>query len=213
MSTNGAGQHDLAALEAGLEGWETRADALKLAGQRVLAAGGVVAGLSLVTLFTPWLRIARVHGVAVAKTLTGTSGAGWLVVVALVVALVLGVIGYRTRVWFVSAAGALAGFVITGLMVAIATSPKSTHPYLPLGAGPAHGGAVKTTWGLYATIIVCVLVAVAMAVVAVLTRMWDAAEVELDHAESALAADKPGLLRIENLVTHFPIKAGLLKRT
>ena len=63
------------------------------------------------------------------------------------------------------------------------------------------------------TIVVCAFVGLGMAAVAVLTQRWDVAEDELDRAETALAADKPGLLRIENLVTHFPIKAGLLKRT
>jgi oligopeptide/dipeptide ABC transporter ATP-binding protein len=212
-TTNGSGEHDVAALEAGLEGWESRADALKGLGQRVLSASGAIGALSLIALFTPWLRIARVHGVAVAKTLTGTSGAGWLVVAALVVALVLGVVGYRTRIFFVVAAGALAGFAITGLTIAIETSPKSVHPYLPLGAGPAHGGDVKAAWGMYVTVAVCLLVALGMVALTVITRLWDDAEAELDHAETALAADKPGLLRIENLVTYFPIKAGLFKRT
>ncbi|MGH2999303.1 MAG: hypothetical protein ACRDNM_08375, partial [Gaiellaceae bacterium] len=99
MSTNGSGQHDLAALEAGLEGWEQRADKLKLLGQRLISTSAAVSGVSLVSLFTPWLRVARVHGIAVAKTLTGTSGAGWLVVIALVVALVLGAIGYKMRIF------------------------------------------------------------------------------------------------------------------
>ncbi|HEY2542529.1 MAG TPA: dipeptide ABC transporter ATP-binding protein [Gaiellaceae bacterium] len=211
--SNGSGQHDLAALEAGLESWEERADGLKRLGQRLLGASTVVAAVSLISLFTPWLRIAGVHGISVGKTLTGTSGAGWLVVIALVVALVLGVIGYRTRVFLVTALGAVAAFAIAGLTISIATSPKSVHPYLPLGHGPAHGGAVTATWGLYITIGICLAVGLALVAAAVVTRLWDAAEAELDQAENALAADKPGLLRIENLVTHFPIKAGLFKRT
>jgi len=213
-TTNGAGQQpDLDALAAGLEDWEKRADRLKLLGQRVLGTSAVVAGVTIVSLFTPWLRVAHVHGVAVAKTLTGTSGAGWLVVSVLVVALVLGAIGYRTRIAVVAGLGALAAFGIGGLFFAVALSPKSVHPYLLLGRGPAHGGAVHATWGLYLTIAVCVVVGIGMVALAVLTQLWDAAETELDRAETALAADKPGLLRIENLVTHFPIKAGLFKRT
>jgi oligopeptide/dipeptide ABC transporter ATP-binding protein len=87
------------------------------------------------------------------------------------------------------------------------------HPYLSLGRGAAHGATVTPAWGLYLSIAVCILVGAGLAGVAALTRLWDAAEKELDRAEAAVAAGKPGLLRIENLVTHFPIKAGLLKRT
>ena len=213
VTTNGSGQHDVAALEAGLEGWEARADALKLLGQRVLVSSVAVAAVALVSLFTPWLRVARVHGIATAKTLTGTSGAGWLVIIALVVALVLAAVGYRMRIYLVTALGALAGAAIVALTVAIASSPKSVHPDLPLGTGPAHGGAVTTAWGLYLTIVVCLLVTVGLAALSFVTRIWDGAEEHLDEAETALAADKPGILRIENLVTHFPIKAGLFKRT
>jgi peptide/nickel transport system ATP-binding protein/oligopeptide transport system ATP-binding protein len=213
-TTNGVGQtHDLAALEAGLQGWERRADRMKLLGQRAIGTSTTIAGVALVSLFTPWLRIAAVHAVAVSKTLTGTSGAGWLAVIALVVALVLGGIGYKTRVYLVAALGSLAALAMAGLLAAVAESPKSVHPYLSLGPGPAHGGAVRSAWGLYLTVVVCILVGLGMAAVAVLTRLWDAAENELDEAETTLAADKPGLLRLENLVTHFPIKAGLFKRT
>ena len=211
MSTNG-GQHDLAALEAGLEGWERRADRLKSLGQRSLTVSVAVAAASLVALFTPWLRVARVSGVA-AKTATGTSGAGWLVVVALVVALVLGTIGYKTRIFWIAALGALAGFAIAAVLIAIAASPGSFHPYLHLGAGASHGAAITVAWGLVMSIVICAVAGAGMAAIALLTRRWDVAEEELDRAETALAADKPGLLRIENLVTHFPIKAGLLKRT
>ena len=213
MSTNGDGQHDVAALEAGLEGWEARADRLKLLGQRLLSSSVVISAVSLVALFTPWLRVAKVHGIAVGKTLTGTSGAGWYVVIALVVAVVLGAIGYKMRLFLIAAVGALVAFAMAALAIAIAASPKSVHLSLPLGKGPAHGGAVTTAWGLYLTIVTCLVVALAMVAVAVVTRIWDLAEAELDRAEAVLAADKPGLLRIENLVTHFPIKAGLFKRT
>jgi oligopeptide/dipeptide ABC transporter ATP-binding protein len=213
-ATNGAGQsHDLGALEAGLQGWEQRADRMKELGQRSMATSTTIAAVALVSLFTPWLRLRPVRGEAVAKTLTGTSGAGWLVVSALVVALVLGGVGYKMRVYLVAALGSLVAFAIAGLLVAVTASPKSVHPYLSLGAGPAHGGAVRTAWGLYVTVAVCFLVGLGMAAVAVLTRLWDAAENELDLAETTLAADKPGLLRLENLVTYFPIKAGLFKRT
>jgi peptide/nickel transport system ATP-binding protein/oligopeptide transport system ATP-binding protein len=214
-STNGAGaeQHDLAALEAGLAESVQRADALKQRGQRLLTSATLLAGLSLVTLFMPWLRIAAVHGIAPAKTLTGTSGAGWLVVLALAVSVVLGVVGYRTRTWWLAALGAVAGLAITVVTLNILLSPKSFHPDLPLGAGPAHGGGVKATWGLFLTLVICALVTLGVAVLAYVTKVWDEAEDKLDAAETALAADKPGLLRIENLVTHFPIKAGLFKRT
>jgi oligopeptide/dipeptide ABC transporter ATP-binding protein len=213
VSANGDGQHDIAALEAGLEGWEARADRLKLLGQRLLSSSVAISAVSVVALFTPWLRVAKVHGIAVGKTLTGTSGAGWYVVIALVVAIVLGAIGYKMRVFLIAAVGALAAFAISALTIAIAASPKSVHPALPLGNGPAHGGAVTTAWGLYLTIVTCLVVALAMVGLTVVTRIWDLAEDELDGAEAVLAADKPGLLRIENLVTHFPIKAGLFKRT
>jgi peptide/nickel transport system ATP-binding protein/oligopeptide transport system ATP-binding protein len=212
-ATNGNQQHDLAALEAGLEGWERRADRLKSLGQRVLTVSVAVTGASLVSLFTPWLRVPFVHGLTVAKTATGTGGAGWLVVIALVVALVLGTIGYKTRVFWFAVAGALAGFAITAFLVAIAASPRTYHPYLHVGHGPSHGAPVTVAWGLVMSIVICAFVGLGMAAVAVLTQRWDVAEDELDRAETALAADKPGLLRIENLVTHFPIKAGLLKRT
>ncbi len=213
-ATNGAGQeHDLPALEAGLQGWEQRADRLKALGQRMLSTSVAVACVSVVSLFTPWLRVGLVHGLIPAKTLTGTSGAGWLVVIGLVAAVVVGVIGFRTRLFFIALVGAIVAFAIGGLMIAVAASPKSIHPYLSLGRGPARGATVQPAWGLYLTIAVCLVVGVCLATLAALTRAWDAAESELDRAETALAADKPGLLRIENLVTHFPIKAGLLKRT
>ena len=212
-ATNGNQLHDLAALEAGLEGWERRADRLKSLGQRALTASVAVTGASLVALFTPWLRVPLVHGLTVAKTATGTGGAGWLVVIALVVALVLGTIGYKTRVFWFAVAGALAGFAITAFLIAIAASPRTYHPYLHVGHGPSHGAPVTVAWGLVMSIVICAFVGLGMAAVAVLTQQWDVAEDELDRAETALAADKPGLLRIENLVTHFPIKAGLLKRT
>jgi peptide/nickel transport system ATP-binding protein/oligopeptide transport system ATP-binding protein len=211
--TNGNEQHDLAALEAGLDGWERRADMLKGLGQRVLSGSGAVASVSLVALFTPWLRVARVSGVAVARTATGTSGAGWLVVLALTLALALGTIGYRTRIFWIAALGSLPAFAIGALLVDVATSTRSVHPYLHLGPGATHAAAITVAWGLVLSIAVSFIVGVGVAVAAVLTRRWDLAEDELDRAETALAADKPGLLRIENLVTHFPIKAGLLKRT
>ncbi len=213
-TTNGDGQqHDLAALEAGLQGWEQTADRLKAVAQRLIGAGAGIATVSLVSLFTPWLHDAKVPRLVPPATVTGTSGAGWLVIVVLLVAVVLGAIGYKARLFLLAALGAAAAFAVGGLMIAVASSPKTEHPYLKLGKGPAHGGAVHAAWGLYLTIAICLVVGVAMAALAWYTRAWDTAETELDNAENALAADKPGLLRIENLVTHFPIKAGLLKRT
>jgi len=215
-SANGSGAPepvDLAALEAGLEGWEKRADALKWRGGRILGATLGVACVSIVALFAPWVRVGAVQGVAAVRSVAGTSGAGWLVIACLAVALLLGLIGYRTRVWLVAALGAAAGLAITVVVAETAASPKSFHPYLPLGNAPEHGGRVGIEWGLELAIGACALVAVGLAAVALVTRRWDRAEQELDRAENALAADKPGLLRIENLVTHFPIKAGLFKRT
>ncbi|HZQ89466.1 MAG TPA: dipeptide ABC transporter ATP-binding protein [Gaiellaceae bacterium] len=215
-TTNGSGapeQHDLAALEAGLKGWEERADSLKELGQRLLGFSATVACGSVVALFAPWLHVAAVHGVAAAKRVDGTSGGGWLLVVALVVALVLGLTGYRIRSWLVAALGAAAALAVTGVFAAVAASPKGFHPYLTLGNGASHGGGVTVAWGLDLAIAVCALVGVGLAAVAGVTLRWADAERQLDLAETALAADKPGLLRIENLVTHFPIKAGLLKRT
>ena len=212
-ATSGHAAVDLAALEAELDDLEKRADAMKLLAEKILAAAGVLAFAVIVTVFAPWVRVSRVPKIAVAKTVHGTMGLGWIFLLVLALSLLVAVIGFRGRKWPVVAAGALMLFGMGAFLVDVMTSVKTFHPFMKLGAGAAHGASVVTTWGLDLAVAISFGVGAAAAAAAVTTWLWDVAEQRLDRGESTLAADKPGLLRIENLVTYFPIRAGLLKRT
>ncbi len=213
MSANGHSAVDVATLEAELDTWEKRADAVRLRTEQLLSVAGVLGFAVLVTIFAPWVRVSTVPKIAVAKTVHGTMGLGWILVVVVAVSMLVSVIGFRVRKWPIVAAGSLMAVGMGALFVDVMSSVRTFHPFMKLGAGAAHGAAVTTSWGLDLAVATCFAVGAGTAAAAYTTRLWDRAEQTLDRGESTLAADKPGLLRIENLVTYFPIRAGLLKRT
>src|SRR5262249_17684687 len=94
----------------------------------------------------------------------------------------------------------------------VAASLKSFHPYLAIGAAIARHQTVRTEWGLYLAIAGCLLIALGAAGLAWIGWRMTAAEASLDAAEAQLAQEKPGLLRVEDLYKHFPIRAGVFKR-
>jgi oligopeptide/dipeptide ABC transporter ATP-binding protein len=206
-STNG----NVSALESELGLLEERADRLKVMARRILDTAVIAALLLLITIFTPWARVGAVTGIG-SKTAYGY-GLGFVTIGGLAAALAVGASGFALRQALVQAAGALMAAGMGAVLLYLASSASSFHPFLKVGQGPSHGAPVKAAWGLYATMAICFAVAVALGVGAVVTWLWDRAERTIDTREAALAADKPGLLRIENLVTYFPIRAGLLKRT
>jgi len=212
MSTNGNAAADTAALEAEVNAYEKRADTLKLRAEEILGACTVLALGLLVAIFAPWARVAAVKGIAPAKTVHGY-GAGWVMILVVAAGLLAAFVGFRTRQALAAAAGAVAILAIAVVFIVTIASIKSFHPFLSLGAGASHGGAVSTKWGLYLAAGICLVVGLGVAAAAVTTWLWDAAEKRLDRTETVLAADKPGLLRIESLVTWFPIRAGIFKRT
>ena len=212
-ATNGHAAVDLATLEAELDELEKRADAMKLLAEKILGVAGAIGFGMIVVIFAPWVHVSLAPKIAVAKTIHGTMGLGWLLLLIVAVSLLVSVIGFRSRKWLVVAAGSMSAIGMGAFLIDVMTSVKTFHPYMKLGAGAAHGAPVASIWGFDLAVAVCLGVGAAPAAVAAVTRMWDVAEQTLDRGESTLAADKPGLLRIENLVTYFPIRAGLLKRT
>ena len=211
-ATDGHATVDVVALEAELDRLEKRADSMKMLASKALGIAGTVAMAVVVAIFTPWVRVGRVSGVAPATTVHGY-GIGWILVLVVGVALLLAFVGFRARQAVLVAAAALMTIGMGALLVDVLSSVKSVHPFMNLGRGAAHGAAVRTAWGMYLVVAVCLVIGAAMAAAAVLAWIWNTAEKALDRGETTLAADKPGLLRIENLVTYFPIRAGLLKRT
>jgi peptide/nickel transport system ATP-binding protein/oligopeptide transport system ATP-binding protein len=211
-ATNGNAAIDVASLEADVNRLEVKADNLKLWAQRVLSWAAVIALGVLIAMLTPWAWVDRAPGVAAAKSVYGY-GLGWVTIGILSLALIVAAIGFASRAALAVAAGSVMALGIGVYLVYVASSIDKHHPFLNLGKGAAAGAKVEPRWGIYLALALCFATGAGLVAVAVLTWKWDRCEKRLDAAEDTLAADKPGLLRLENLVTYFPIRAGILKRT
>jgi oligopeptide/dipeptide ABC transporter ATP-binding protein len=147
------------------------------------------------------------------QTVFAGSGPGWYPILVGIAALVVTLLAYRTRRFWLGLVGSAMLFAIMGFLIAVASSPSDYLSFLGFKRVLRVWHVRATTdWGLYLDIAACAFGAVAAAAVAVLTYRWLAAERALEAANERLAAEKPGLVRVEKLVKYFPIRAGLLKR-
>jgi oligopeptide/dipeptide ABC transporter ATP-binding protein len=214
-----------AAAEQEVELSEVSANRLR---ERAGRANQLLVGAFLVSCIAglgPW---ARAEGKPVAITLRngkryvahlashtalGGHGIGWLPILVGFLSVVLGLLAVRTRRFWFALAACVALFGLTIFLIVLALSPGDYVSLFGFQRAVEHFDLpISAAWGLYLSIATSAVGAVAMGSLVLLTRSWDAAERRLDAANKILATEKPGLVRVEQLVKHFPIRAGLLKR-
>jgi oligopeptide/dipeptide ABC transporter ATP-binding protein len=195
----------LTVAEAEVGRLEQLLDSLAERARRGLSGVSAATAVTLVGGFAPW---AHRPG----RTLYGASGIGWITIAVIVAALALAFGSIHLRRWWLAALATLFALGEAIFLVVLAASVRSFHPFLPLDAAIAAHQPVSAEWGLYVAIAGCFGAAAACAVV--MYAGWRAAvgDRDLTVAEEHLATQKPGLLRVEHLVKHFPIRAGIFKR-
>jgi oligopeptide/dipeptide ABC transporter ATP-binding protein len=193
-SSSAAAEAEVARCQASLE-------SLGVLARRALLLMTLAGTVTLVGALAPW-----VHRPG--RTIYGASGIGWIPIGVVATALLLAVVSMRFGRWQLALVGALFALGQAAFLVDLATSIRSFHPFMAIAANQP----VSIEWGLYVTLGGCFVAAAAGVAVLVAGQRASAAERSLSAAEAQLAAEKPGLLRVEQLVKYFPIRAGLFKR-
>jgi oligopeptide/dipeptide ABC transporter ATP-binding protein len=196
----------LGAAEAEVARSEAKLQHLRDLGERFKVPIAVALVVTVIGGFAPW---AHRPG----RTLYGAGGVGWITIGVAVAAFALMFSAVRSRTWWLAAVGAVMALGETIFMIVVATSLRSFHPSLALDRAIARHQPVSTEWGLYLAIAGCLAVGLGAAGLALIGWRMNAADASLDAAEAQLAREKPGLLRVEDLYKHFPIHAGVFKRT